>query len=491
MKKLLLLIPIISLFFMSCNKDTIDNNIGQVQFSVVQTPFENFKNGLKEDTVPQCSDLEWSYAKFEIGGNTYVSPIIEMPSGDMLTQSLKLDTGDYNLTSFYVFNNNNTPNDTSDDILVRAAPKPNSKYWSLMENKLNIPIHVNAFKKKSFDVDVLCYQDLYYEQFGFSWFDINDVSLERLCVFGDVCTGKLSDFNGSLYEDQENGVQMDMPAIFKIDIYKNGVFQKSFSNESFLGEGNCTEIYWANDVNLTENYYLVLKVLLPYGPGFSYITVDSIPFTDNGTELITGDDGVLDFTVGNCNIENADYVYPAWINVPDPNVIFNLTIQPQLGPSQYGTYFGYDFDNIPVGFDVWNGGWSGWCGDKYTTINVGHVYQAYFVNSLQPLPDGFRWTREQVNYLNWLVNHLPEYFNGIDLTDFTVYGAGYSSADWEIIQNAIWNITNGLNYGGLSQTISNDAITNGGNYNPLPGEYAIIFIDFDGNVQLQMILIDP
>jgi hypothetical protein len=493
-KLLYVFMAVLLIGMVSCNKDLpqpnpVENGQGEIQFNIIQSSFSNFKDG--NDETPECSSLTWSYAKFELGGVTYTSPIITMPGGDLLTQVVKLDTGNYQLTSFYVYNDNGTPNDDTDDVLVRAAPKPNSEYWSLMKNKLNLEIHIDAFKKISFEVDVLCYEDVYYEAFGFTWLDINDVKIEKLCLFGDVCTGKLSDFEGSDYENQENGLQMDMPAIFLVELYKEGVLQRTFTNESWHGEGECLEIHWANDMDLVEHFSLVLKVLLPYGNDFSYREVDSISFTDDALGLITGNDNVLDFTVGNCNIDGADYVYPAWINVPDPSVEFTMTLQNQVGASQYGTYIGYDFSGIPAGFDVWDGGWPGWCGDSITHITTGVDYTAHFVNSLQPLPASFRWNQTQVSVLNWLINHLSDYFEGINLEDFTAYSAGYQPGDWRTIQNAIWGITNNASVMGLAQTMKSDANSNGVGYRPLPGEYAVIFIDVNNTVQLQIILVDP
>jgi len=161
--------------------------------------------------------------------------------------SVKLDVGQHTLTSFLVYNDNGTPSDSTDDVLVRAAPLPGSMYYSLMTNKLNVTVDVQAFKKNGYIVDVLCFQDTYYEEFGFTWFNINDVKVHQICIFGDVCTNDISLYNGSLYENQENGLQMDMPAIFHALIYKldgNGNYslQTDTTNESWYGEGACLPV---------------------------------------------------------------------------------------------------------------------------------------------------------------------------------------------------------------------------------------------------------
>ena len=116
---------------------------------------------------------------------------------------------------------------------------------------------------------------------------------------------------------------MDMPAIFEIKVYKEDQLIRTFSNEEWYGEGQCLEVYWANDLDVVENFSFALYVLLPDGPGLGYTLIDSITFQDDNcpspgeTDPDHPDyDGVVDFTVGACNIEGADLVYPAWMDLP-------------------------------------------------------------------------------------------------------------------------------------------------------------------------------
>ncbi len=482
--------------FTSCNKDVTSDPTpaeatGELQLTINQEDFGGFK---ASDTVPDCSDLAWSYVVYTLDGQDYTTGLITMASGAINTEPVKLDVGQHSLTSFLVYNDNGTPADSTDDILVRAAPLPGSRYYDLMTNKLNVTVDVQAFKKMGYTVDVLCFQDTFYKEFGFTWYTLNDVKVHQICVFGDVCTNDISLYNGSLYENQENGLQMDMPAIFQALIYKLddngvGVLQTDTTNESWYGEGDCLPVHWADDINRDDEFYLVIKTLLPVGSSFDYVTTDSIYFTDEGSELVL-DDGVLVFEVGNCssNPPGPHYQCTAWINLPTSS--FDFTVGTTYAPGTLGTYLDYTFSGVPSGYAVHDGVWPGWCSDKAHHITPGQTYQATFVSSVTPLPAGFLLSEDQVSQLNWIFNNLDYYFNGINVEDWNDFsGSGYHSGDWAIIQDAIWSITDGYSVSGLAQTIHDDAVSNGTGFVPLPDQYGLVFVYVNEMVQLQVTLL--
>jgi len=131
--------------FSACKKDQPSNEnpaTSSFEFKIEQA---NFFKGSDSD-VPECLDLSMDYAVFDLGGVTYTTDIYSV-EGEMLTEVIKLPVGNYELTNFLVYNDNNTPNDTTDDILVKASPAPGSEYWDLMENQLNLNVTVDAFTK--------------------------------------------------------------------------------------------------------------------------------------------------------------------------------------------------------------------------------------------------------------------------------------------------------------------------------------------------------
>jgi len=517
MRNFLLAFVAMALIFTACKKEVPQTPVAdtvELEFVIDQTDFGGLKS---TDAVPKCQDLAWSYVTFKIDDGTvvteYTSEVIHMPNGDQLTQVVKLpSTGSYTLTEFLVYNDVLPIGPGVEDILIRAAPADGSTYWDLMINKLDLPIVVEDFKKKQILIDVLCFEDLYYEGFGFFWFEMNDVKIERQCFFGDVCTGKISDFssgdpaNLSWYEQQSQGLQMDMPAIMKMEVYKEGALIRTFDNEGdfawnettqefegFMGEGACLEVYWANDLDVTENFEFKIYVWLPYGSGFAWKLIDTYPFQDENCPD-PGDDGVVDITVGNCNIDGADYVYPAYMDIPDYATTFTMRLG-AFGPSPQGTYIDAKFTGIPAGFDISDGNWGSWCGDKDHTIYTGTDYTTRFINSIEPLPVGFTQLNvSKLNMLNWLFNYLPLYFEGINLTNLKDFsGSGFSDGDWSIIQNAIWNITDDKTFGGKAGIMSAAAVPT---FNPMPGQYAAVLMEVEvatgeKEVQLLFVMIDP
>lgn len=481
MRKLLLtMTAAVALLFTACDKDKEQDQApadSSFEFKIEQTDF-NFKSD-----VPECLNIDLDYVKFVIGGVTYTTDIYYV-EGQMLTEVIKLPVGDYTMTSFLVYNDNGTPNNDADDILVKAAPGANSEYLDLMENKLDLAINIEPFRKKQIAIDVLCFEDTFYEAFGFTWFQLNDIKIEKLCFFGDICTGCYEDFAGSLYAQQANGVQMDMPAIFQVKVYKDGETTpvRTFDNSSYFGEGACLEVYWANNLNETDNYTFELGVLLPSGEGFDYevITVWDVQ-DENGPEA--GEDGVVDFVIGSCQYQGSDYNFPYWMNLPDGE--FTMATS---GATQ-GTYFDVTFSGIGLGYNLTNGTFGVYCGDKENTIGLGQTFNNMIAsNSLSTtLPENFPLTSEETVLVNYFFNHIGDYITGWD------YDAPSNST---LIQDVIWGITDADTFTptGDALTILNSVLVNGAGYVVPPGGYAGIILWDEGAepaIQMLFTIIDP
>jgi len=509
-KLLKTILPILIVFIAiaSCKKDEPSTPSGEqtaeLEFQITQTDFGGLKS---TDSVPECNDLlSMDYVVFEFNGTEYVSPIFTTMDGKILTKAVKLpvlaNNGTYALTKFVVYHDVLPVGRDAGDIIVRGAPEPNSKFHDLMANKLNLNIEVEAFKKKEVVIDVLCFEDLYYEDFGFTWFEMNKVKIERLCFFGDVCTGKSADFyvDGSWYREQSQGVQMDMPAVMQIKVYKKdgegnwGVPIRIFDNilheddSPWYGEGACMEVYWANDEDLTEDFKFELYVQLPSGLGMDWILVDEFEFQDDHGPA-AGIDGVVDFVLGNCLIDEADYQYPAWMDLPTEP--FSMYVEPVHSPGAEGTYLDVVLSGIAPGYDIKDGTIGVWCGDQSATINPGNTYTVEAVSSLMPIPAGFTLSPTQLNKLNYLFNNLPNHYPDIDLFDIAGYTAN-NPGDWSQIQNAIWGITENNPPGsGMAALIYADANTNGASYQVLPGQWAGIMFWVNPNVQVLFVMVDP
>jgi hypothetical protein len=322
MKKLFALFLIMAVVFTACQKNepsaTAPTEL-EVEFVINQSDFGSLKS---TEDVPLCVDDPWVEVEFVINGVTYTSPVFTV-GGMVLTQAIKLPVGTYSMTYFVVKN--------AIGEIVRAAPLPTTEFHHLMENPLDLSIEVEGFIKKQLIIDVLCYEDLWFEAFGFTWFELNDVKIERQCFFGDVCLTGLTEevigyFTGSAYDEDPLDVQMDMPAIMKIDTYKwvdpDWVFLTEFENmgyfswsdentlyEGFNGQGACMEVFWANDLDLTEEFKFELSVWLPDENGvFGWVFIDEYTFFDENCPD-PGPDGVVDFVIGECQYDQADYEY--------------------------------------------------------------------------------------------------------------------------------------------------------------------------------------
>lgn len=484
MKKIVLLLLAVSLVgFYACNKEE-EKTQAESSFEFVIEK-ANFFKGTADD-VPTCADLNLDYAVFELGGVSYTTDLYTV-EGELLTEVIKLPVGLYQLTSFLVYNNNGTPNNLDDDILVRAAPATGSDYADLVTNKLDLEISVDPFKKKQFAIDVLCFEDLYYDSFGFTWFEINDIKIERACFFGDICTGCFDDFAGSLYANQENGIQMDMPAIFQVKVYREGETEpmKTFDNTAWLGEGSCTEVYWPNNLNEEDNFIFELWVYLPVGNDFDYVLINSWDVQDeNGPQ--EGSDGVVDFVLGGCQYQNSDYNFEYWMNLP--NETFTMTTG-SSSPGVNGTYFDIELTGIAPGFKLDNESYGIFCADLNHNIALGTTYtgvSAY--NSLSnTLPDNFPLTADEIVFVNYFFNHIPDYIPGWSYDNPT------NSA---LVQDVIWGITDAATFTptGDALTILNMVMANGAGYKVPPGGYAgIIFWGDETDPQVQLIfsVVDP
>ena len=316
----------------SCNKDKDSTDAkAEISFTIEQTDFD-----LKSsEEVPMCVDSSMDYVVFKLGQDTFMSPIM-YANGSFLTQTVKVDAGiNYSLTSFLVYHDVLPIGQGNEDILIKAAPASGSIYHDLMTNPLDLTINIAAFTKKQFTIDVLCYEDLYYDDFGFTWFDLNEVVIERVCIFGDICVNDtpygLDAFEGSAYADQSQGLQYDMPAIFRarVRIFDEDTQQwiwppaSIFTNIGwqYPGEGNCLEVYWANDIDKDQKFRIILAIWQPKNDGsgnFHYKNYKIFEYWNNEDGLVDGSapgvgypvmgaDGVIDFVVGGCSIGGADY----------------------------------------------------------------------------------------------------------------------------------------------------------------------------------------
>ena len=467
MKKLLILLFAVAVGFTACKKDE-SSALKDVQISIGQV---DYPSASREDVadVPECSDLVPEYAKFVIDGDTITSDVYYIE--DVLyTKTFKEDIGVHTVTMFELYNG---------ETLIKAAPLPGSEYQDYVTNKLNITFEVAAFDKIKVEVDVLCFEPAYYDEFGYYWFQVNQFTVYETCTFGDFCIKSPEHYIGSLYEESGNGVEVDEPAIFKLTV--DG---ETFSNEDWLGVGAPLCFKYAEEDGVVGHHTAVLSLYAATGDTFGYVDIYTFEWDGIFEDTYdSGDDGVFEFVVGNC-VDYADKILAPYVNLPEGE--FTMTLGSVYGPGTYHKYVDVDLEGFGEGYDLLTG-WQGvWCADLDTHINLGQTYTVTAVSSLNPPEDFTRLSTLQLQKLNYFFNALPALTGEYGNFDYDNPGSY-----WSVIQDVVWYITNGTSVSGDAAVYAADVDTNGDGYMPLPGGYAAIIFDAGENVQILFVTVDP
>jgi hypothetical protein len=498
-KRSILILTVLGLVLgiVSCNKITYDGTNPQqvtqgVSFSIAPgtTP-----GGLKSD----CFSQTISYANVWLdGGLTPIKVGVFYIAGQPYTNSIQLTPGQHFLNDFVLMNDNNTPTNIADDIILAAAPHSGSVYAPYVTNPLTITFTVAKFGKLMQPVECVCYQQSNYTDFGFLFFQIQEVTVRQQAFFGDLCIKNISDYIGSLYAQQTAGLQPDVPAIFKIEVWRNGTLMSTFDNSAWLGVGQPLLVSYADRQGIVDNFEFKLYVLVRQGAGFNYVYFTSWFATDGGTVQYKDNlgnytvadkdsNGVIDFSLGYCS-PDADLVLPPYINLPT-TCTYKVT---HYAPGYTGGYSDAALSNVPANYEFGNGTVKSWCDDFAFTITVNTAYNMVVYSSLYPnLLPAFAQAKPW-DKIDWLLNHL----------------SWYSGYHWYDLQGAMWvlcgwtgptktNVTYPLGVTG-SQMVS-DANTYGAGYKVPDGGFACTIFIASGtpgnatvaNIQTMVIQLDP
>ena len=135
-----------------------------------------------------------------------------------------------------------------------------------------------------------------------------------------------------------------------------------------------------------------------------------------------------------------------------------------LGPT---SYFKTVLSEVPVGYDVYNGDWVGWCCDESNTINpgAGWLYKVKLYD---------------VDALTTAASSLPSYMRDADWDNLEYLLNNKVGTDRTKIQQAIWNFVDGGGYsdsGGPVDQMTNDATANGDGFDPQWGQKGAVFVE--------------
>ncbi|MDA3905833.1 MAG: hypothetical protein PF484_07145 [Bacteroidales bacterium] len=331
MKRFLYLIFIIGLVITSCNKPPIVPQPEDVVFHATANSY-----GLKSSN---CDNPVADYALITINTvlngvileNTAVTKTVDVfyLEGNIYTNTLKLDAGNFAVTQFILM----STNFEGEDIVVMASPIEGADYEKFVADALPLKFSVGAFLKNQVPIQVLCFTPTDISEFGFSWFAIDQITVREFCFFGDICIEDYFGYTGSLYEEQQNGLVHDMPAIFTIDVYRNRTPVStplvSYNNEytedgsDWFGEGAPLCVQYPDFNGIQDNFEFVLSILVKVDDSFVYKPFHTWISTDDGalinfgetTEIDISDDDILDFVLGDC-VPDADLILPPFPDTP-------------------------------------------------------------------------------------------------------------------------------------------------------------------------------
>ncbi len=283
--------------FSSCEKQPTSDALQEVSFNVknVTNLLSKKAVGPNDEKIPDCVDSLPSYVVAKINGTDYKLNVLSGLNDGTETQVIKLDAGSYSLESFKVYAQGGT--------MIWATPEAGSYYanlWNLQG--VAFDFDVTAFTKTKIDIDVLCWEPYFYEDFGFNWFDFQEIKIKTICFFGDVCTPNYTDWGMTQY---------DFVARYRVEIYDpvTGIM---------VGEGNnlqmegplCIEYPEFGD-RTDETYNVMFYLQTPLGeipsPYSLHLNADTGLFDEIGANDINGnldEDGIFDFVLvegENCN----------------------------------------------------------------------------------------------------------------------------------------------------------------------------------------------
>lgn len=416
------------LAFAACAKTGLPSNDKKQE---VTFSSKTIQKGAKSTVSLKSATLKADYAVVGIGTKLYKIPVYVL-NGVIYTTSIKLDPGNYTLTKFLLMNSGQTASDSTDDVVVYALPMAGADYAAFVEHPAGFNFSVNALNKKEVQVEVLLFNPADYEKFGFDFTVLPNTAIRHQLFSGRFIPADFNAYTGSLYAQQSSGLQADMPAIFRIDVYRNGAFVKSYNNKDNLGL-QALRVSYPDDNQSNDQFRFDLYVYGKSGTGFDYRFIRSWEFS-NGQQLHHSSDGIVHFVVGNAQDTQADYAFGPYINLPDN---YTLVVDQGFAPGSMGSYFD-GTQNVPAGYAMANGTYRYWCGTDTVSINLGYVYKMDVYSSL--IPDALpAYTRhpDRWNEVNWLFNHLNN----------------YAFYDWDILQGAAWMILNdwdGMGHSGVS-----------------------------------------
>jgi len=288
-----------AMLFTSCSKeDSADGPDGPKGAEMVALSFKGAlsdftkkvttKQAEEEAPIPECSDnptpdhvmvgVKDSDGNWVSGGEIRIDviPVSIDSDGDGATNyltfeadELELEEGNYTLEYFAVYNSNGD--------LILMAPRSDNVYgpanfYNFVESPLPQDIELQAGTKHYQEVEVLCYDEQEVQEYGYLFFDFEEVPLTYICIFGNEC--------------DENG--RHTPSHFRVKVWEYpalpGEGNVAFTDANALVNGT-------NDFNNGENEGEVTQAdplcfPLPDRDGENWFYGEIYTIDENGVETL-------------------------------------------------------------------------------------------------------------------------------------------------------------------------------------------------------------
>ena len=225
---------VIVIAFTACKKNVTpnpSNGTTEVQFNINSVTQTGLKSNSDEII---CSQEKATYVLYKIDGGDYQRVEVFYVGNVPWTNSIKMVSGGgtHTLQEFVVYGRNPT---TGLDEVIMAAPHSGSIYAPYVTNPLDHQFTVVTDQKLQLTMDVVCFQPTTYTNFGFIYFQLNQITFRQQWFFGDFCIKNKAEYAGSDYALQPNWGSgtgyIDAPAIFKIDVWKGTTLMNTFTND--------------------------------------------------------------------------------------------------------------------------------------------------------------------------------------------------------------------------------------------------------------------
>lgn len=341
---------ILVLLFTSCSKDdengtAPDPEKSTLSFGTVLNDLVSNRSALKQELsgIPDCSDDLPAFVEVMISQEgvpvvgTVASPLrvnVNPNPGNFdgdgqdeyftdESATLQLEPGIYNLEYFKVLN--------EDLEVIWIAPVQddlNQNFSGFVDNPLPIEINLRAGTKKYVNVEVLCFDNRFVNNYGYLFFEFEGTEAIKFCIFGNYCdetgrhaeavrymvnvyiySGNVNSPSGAvLYENIESGIVIE-------DDFENGI-------STVYSVPLCFAL---PDRAGLDEYYFEITLLSGAGYNIEDQIIRRGVITDEDVRSLFVGDGNLDyyhFREGNCNLEDSPNLFTndgVECNLTDPD----------------------------------------------------------------------------------------------------------------------------------------------------------------------------